>query len=65
MMKLAPTDHVPINALKFLSAFTMLPGLAVGMVAAGTFMTLRHSTPRIETTAAIDRSPISGELILP
>jgi hypothetical protein len=34
MMKLAPTDHVLINALKFLSAFTMLPGLAVGMVAA-------------------------------
>jgi hypothetical protein len=34
MMRLAPTDHVLINALKFLSAFTMLPGLAVGMVAA-------------------------------
>jgi hypothetical protein len=34
MMRLAPTDHVLINALKFLSAFTMVPGLAAGMVAA-------------------------------
>jgi hypothetical protein len=34
MMKLAPTDDVLINALKFLSAFAMLPGLAVGMIAA-------------------------------